>query len=50
MVADALTKIVMIEGESADALLTYFQAAALLVCADGISASRGWHDACSLAA
>jgi thiamine biosynthesis lipoprotein len=50
MVADALTKIVMIEGESADALLTHFQAAALLVSADGISASRGWHDACSLAA
>jgi thiamine biosynthesis lipoprotein len=50
MVADALSKIVMIEGESADALLTHFQAAALLVSADGISASRGWHDACSLAA
>ncbi len=51
MVADALTKVVMVEGESADALLTHFQAAALLVSADGrISASRGWHDACSLAA
>jgi len=50
MVADALTKIVMIEGESAGALLTHFRAAALLVSADGIGASRGWLDACSLAA
>jgi FAD:protein FMN transferase len=48
MVADALTKVVMIDAESADALLAQFQAEALVMSADrGISVSRGW---CSRAA
>jgi FAD:protein FMN transferase len=51
VVADALTKVVMIEAESADALLTHFQADACVMSADGrVSASRGWHGAPSRAA
>jgi len=43
MLADALTKIVMIEGEGAAALLAQFGAAALLVARDGdIRVTRSW--------
>jgi len=45
MLADALTKVVMIEGDAAEALLTSLRAAALIVSADGqISASPNWYD------
>src|SRR5262249_39699886 len=51
MVADALTKIVMIRGEAAGALLAELGAAALLVSAEGqVSASRDWPGAASRAA
>jgi thiamine biosynthesis lipoprotein len=51
MVADALTKLVMIDAEAADALLRQFQASALVVSADGrISVSAGWHGVESVAA
>jgi FAD:protein FMN transferase len=45
MVADALTKVVMIAGEAADTLLDYFQASALLVTADGDRRiTRSWQE------
>ena len=51
MIADALTKIVMIRGEAAGALLAELGAAALLVSAEGqVSASRDWPGAASHAA
>jgi thiamine biosynthesis lipoprotein len=35
MLADALTKVVMVAGPSAAGLLQYYRAGALVVCADG---------------
>ncbi len=49
--ADALTKIVMIGGESSAPVLQQFGASALLVSADGeVRISSEWHDAAVLAA
>jgi thiamine biosynthesis lipoprotein len=46
MLADALTKIVMIAGEAAAALLAHFGAAALMVCRDGdIRVTTSWQAA-----
>jgi thiamine biosynthesis lipoprotein len=46
MLADALTKIVMIDGEAAAALLEQFGAAALMVCRDGdIRVTTAWQAA-----
>jgi FAD:protein FMN transferase len=51
MIADALTKIVIVAGERASTLLDHFHASALMVLADGdIRVTRGWRDAVSLAA
>jgi len=51
MVADALTKIVMIAGESAATVLDYYHASALLVLAGGdIRATSDWQSAVHLAA
>jgi len=50
MIADALTKVVMIAGEAAAPLLGHFRAAALVVSAAGhISISPDWQDGSSLA-
>ena len=46
MLADALTKIVMIEGEAAAALLEHFGASALMVCRDGdLRVTTSWQAA-----
>jgi FAD:protein FMN transferase len=51
MVADALTKIVMISGTDALALLEHYQASALLVSTDGdVRITPDWHRAVHLAA
>jgi thiamine biosynthesis lipoprotein len=51
MVADALTKIVMISGTDALALLEHYQASALLVSTDGdVRITPDWHHAVHLAA
>jgi thiamine biosynthesis lipoprotein len=51
MVADALTKVVMLAGEGAAAVLESFRASALVVLADGgIRVTRDWRDAVNLAA
>jgi thiamine biosynthesis lipoprotein len=51
MVADALTKVVMIAGESATAVLDYYQASALFVSADGnLRVTPDWQKAFRLAA
>lgn len=51
MVADALTKIVMISGTDALALLEHYNADALLISADGdIQITPGWHQAVHRAA
>jgi FAD:protein FMN transferase len=51
VVADALTKIVMIAGERAAAALIQYQASALLVMESGdVSITPEWHDAVSAAA
>jgi thiamine biosynthesis lipoprotein len=45
MIADALTKVVMLTGESAAPLLARYEASALFVSADGdVSATREWSD------
>ncbi len=45
MIADALTKVVMLTGESAAALLARYDASALFVSADGdLRATRDWSD------
>ena len=50
MLADALTKVVMIQGESAGPLLARYHAEALTVSVDGvIRITRGWKGAVSLA-
>jgi thiamine biosynthesis lipoprotein len=50
MVADALTKVVMIAGEAAGDVLDHYGASALLVSGDGqISTTADWQDAFSLA-
>lgn len=50
MVADALTKIVMISGSDAGELLESYQADALLVSADGVQITSDWQRAVYLAA
>jgi thiamine biosynthesis lipoprotein len=46
MLADALTKVVMVAGEAASALLEHFGAAALMVCRDGdIRVTPSWQAA-----
>jgi thiamine biosynthesis lipoprotein len=51
MIADALTKVVMVEGASAGALLEYYRAGALLVLADGgVQMTEHLSDAVCLAA
>jgi thiamine biosynthesis lipoprotein len=51
MVADALTKMVMISGTEALALLAHYQASALLVSRDGdVRITPDWHHAAHLAA
>jgi thiamine biosynthesis lipoprotein len=51
MVADALTKIVMISGTGAIALLEHYNASALLISADGdVHITPDWHHAVYLAA
>ncbi len=51
MIADALTKVVMIAGESAAALLEHYCASALLVLANGeVRITADWQGAVSLAA
>lgn len=50
MVADALTKIVMISGTDAGELLESYQADALLISADGVQITSDWHHAVHLAA
>ncbi|OAF09110.1 FAD:protein FMN transferase [Bradyrhizobium neotropicale] len=51
MVADALTKIVMISGTDAGQLLECYQAGALLISADGdVQITSDWHHAVHLAA
>jgi FAD:protein FMN transferase len=51
MIADALTKIVMISGTDAVALLEQYEASALLISADGdIQITSDWHHAVHLAA
>lgn len=51
MIADALTKIVMIAGKDAIGLLEHYQASALLISADGdIHITPDWHHAVHLAA
>ncbi|SDO23322.1 FAD:protein FMN transferase [Afipia sp. GAS231] len=51
MVADALTKIAMISGTDALALLEHYNAEALLISTDGdIQITPGWHQAVHLAA
>jgi FAD:protein FMN transferase len=51
MVADALTKIVMISGTDAIELLEHYNASALLISADGdVHVTRDWHRAVHLAA
>jgi thiamine biosynthesis lipoprotein len=51
MIADALTKIVMIAGENAAHLLQHYGASALLVLrSGGVRLSPDWHDAVRLAA
>jgi thiamine biosynthesis lipoprotein len=51
MMADALTKVVMIAGEPAAALLDQFDASALLVRPDGdVRITRSWQDSVSRAA
>ncbi|WP_426410555.1 FAD:protein FMN transferase [Bradyrhizobium ganzhouense] len=51
MIADALTKIVMISGTDAGQLLEHYQAGALLIPADGdIQITSDWHHAVHLAA
>jgi FAD:protein FMN transferase len=50
MLADALTKVVMIQGESAGSLLARYHASALTVSADGvIRITQNWQGAASLA-
>jgi len=51
MIADALTKVVMIAGQGAAGLLKQFRASALLVQESGdIWITPDWHDALRLAA
>jgi FAD:protein FMN transferase len=51
MVADALTKIVMIAGEAAASVLAEYQASAVFVSQDGdLRVSAGWQNAVRLAA
>jgi len=51
MIADALTKVVMIAGEAAASLLTHYRASALLVFQSGeIRATADWQDGIRLAA
>jgi thiamine biosynthesis lipoprotein len=51
MIADALTKIVMISGTDAGQWLEYYQAGALLISADGdVQITSDWHHAVHLAA
>jgi thiamine biosynthesis lipoprotein len=51
MIADALTKIVMISGEGAGELLAHYQAGALLVLKSGdVRITPDWHDAIGAAA
>jgi len=51
MTADALTKVVMIQGEASVPLLDHYRASALMVAADGaIDVTSSWQDANSLAA
>jgi thiamine biosynthesis lipoprotein len=51
MIADALTKVVMIKGEAAMPLLDCYRASALLVAADGhVRVTSDWQDAAHLAA
>jgi FAD:protein FMN transferase len=51
MIADALTKVVMIEGEAAAALLREYRAMALMISADGeIRVTADWQHAACLAA
>jgi thiamine biosynthesis lipoprotein len=51
MVADALTKIVMISGADAASLLECYRASALLITTDGdVQISPDWQHAVSLAA
>jgi FAD:protein FMN transferase len=51
MIADALTKIVMISGTGAAALLEQYEASALLISADGdVQITSDWHSAVHLAA
>jgi thiamine biosynthesis lipoprotein len=50
MIADALTKIVMIAGANATPLLELYNASALLISADGVQISPDWQHAVHLAA
>jgi thiamine biosynthesis lipoprotein len=51
MIADALTKLVMICGTDAGELLEHYDAAALVIAADGnLQITSGWHHAVHLAA
>jgi thiamine biosynthesis lipoprotein len=51
MIADALTKVVMIAGEGSIALLELYQASAMLVSVDGaVRVTTGWQQAAALAA
>jgi FAD:protein FMN transferase len=51
MIADALTKIVMICGEGAGELLVQYQASALMVLKSGdVRITPDWHDAIGAAA
>jgi thiamine biosynthesis lipoprotein len=51
MVADAVTKIVMIAGTDATELLEHYDASALLISADGdVQITPDWHHAVYLAA
>jgi FAD:protein FMN transferase len=50
MIADALTKIVMISGTDATGLLELYRASALVISADGVQISPDWQHAVYLAA
>jgi thiamine biosynthesis lipoprotein len=51
MVADALTKVVMLSGSDAGQLLTHYEASALMISADhDIHITSDWHHAVHLAA